>query len=165
MTIYTHNGAYPTKLPFRIILPDGRSRTDPTTFSATEISDAGYTAVDDKPTVTDTQVLEWNNTNADWVIRDKTAEELELERMAGFNPLNPAQFEAILSLIGITVEQIDAAIDSVITDPPSAAFAKAKVRKATAYHRDNELFDLLVPVMQITNEEIDTAWLQAQQFR
>jgi len=79
-------------------------------------------------------------------------------------PLNPAQFEAILSLIGITVEQIDTAIDSVITDPPSAAFAKAKVRKATAYHRDNELFDLLVPVMQITNEEIDTAWMQAKEF-
>jgi len=80
-------------------------------------------------------------------------------------PLNPAQFEAILSLIGITVDQIDAAIDSVITDAAANAFAKAKVRKATSYHRDNALFALLTPVMDVTAAEIDTAWMQAKDFR
>lgn len=80
-------------------------------------------------------------------------------------PLNPAQFEAILSLIGITVDQIDAAIDSVISDAVANAFAKAKVRKATSYNRDNELFGLLVPVMNITDAQIDAAWLQAKDLR
>jgi len=80
-------------------------------------------------------------------------------------PLNPAQFDAILSLIGITVDQIDAAIDSVISDAVANAFAKAKVRKATSYNRDNELFGLLVPVMNITDAQIDAAWLQAKDLR
>ena len=80
-------------------------------------------------------------------------------------PLNPAQFDAIMTLIGITVDQIDAAIDSVITDAVANAFAKAKVRKATSYNRDNELFGLLVPVMNITDVEIDAAWLQAKDLR
>lgn len=77
-------------------------------------------------------------------------------------PLNPAQFDAILALLGITVEQIDAAIDTAINDPTHNAFAKAKVRKATAYRRENDLFALLGPIIGITDAQIDTAWMQAK---
>lgn len=80
-------------------------------------------------------------------------------------PLNPAQFDAILALLEITVEQIDTAIDAAISDSIDNAFAKAKVRKATAYRRDNDLFGLLAPLIGITDEQIDQAWMQAKDFR
>lgn len=80
-------------------------------------------------------------------------------------PLNPAQFDAILALLEITVEQIDTAIDTAITDPVDNAFAKAKVRKATAYRRDNDLFGLLAPLIGIADEQINQAWMQAKDFR
>ena len=52
MTLYSHNGAAPALLPFRIRVPDGngtRSRTDPSTFTAGEIEAAGYVAADAAP--------------------------------------------------------------------------------------------------------------------
>jgi len=52
MTLYSHNGAAPAPLPFRIRVPDGngtRSRTDPSTFTAGEIEAAGYVAADAAP--------------------------------------------------------------------------------------------------------------------
>ncbi len=61
--------------------------------------------------------------------------------------------------------QIDGAIDQIISDASANAFAKAKVRRATSYNRDNELFELLGPVLKIRTTEIDAAWLQAKDFR
>ena len=82
MALYSYNGAYPQTLPFRIRLSDGRTRTDPTSFTAEELADAGYTEVSDKPTITDSQVLEWDSQSVDWVIRDKTSEEIAAELAA-----------------------------------------------------------------------------------
>jgi len=82
MTLYSYNGAYPQTLPFRIRLSDGRTRTDPTSFTAEELADAGYTEVSDKPTITDSQVLEWDSQAIDWVVRDKTSEEIAAEETA-----------------------------------------------------------------------------------
>lgn len=85
MSLYSYNGAYPQPLPFRIRLSDGRTRTDPSSFTAEEIADAGYTEVSDKPTITESQVLEWDSQTVDWVIRDKTAEEIADELTAKRN--------------------------------------------------------------------------------
>lgn len=82
MVIHSYNGSYPQPLPFRIRLSDGRTRTDPTSFTAEEITDAGYVAVPDKPSTTDSQVVEWDTQAVDWVVRDKTAEELAAELAA-----------------------------------------------------------------------------------
>jgi len=82
MALYSYNGAYPQTIPFRIRLSDGRTRTDPTSFTAEEITDAGYTEVSDKPTITDTQVLEWDSQAIDWIVRDKTSEEIAAELAA-----------------------------------------------------------------------------------
>lgn len=87
MAIYSYNGAYPQKIPFRIRLSDGRTRTDPTSFTSEEIADAGYTPVADTPTITDSQVLEWDSQAIDWVVRDKTAEELAAEESSKRNQL------------------------------------------------------------------------------
>ena len=78
MTLYSKNGSYPNQIPFRIKLSNGLTRTDPSTFTPEEITDAGYITVEDPPaSILDTQILEWTGT--DWNVRDKTEQELELE--------------------------------------------------------------------------------------
>lgn len=79
MTLYSHNGNYPESLPFRIILSNGNTRTDPSTFTDEEIFDAGYVSVDLPPTVSKSQVLEWDSKLISWNVRDKTGEEISLE--------------------------------------------------------------------------------------
>lgn len=79
MTLYTKNGSYPQPLPFRIRLSNGMTRTEPNTFTAEEIADAGYTAVPPMPVPNSVQVIEWNSSNSQWLVRDKTLEELQAE--------------------------------------------------------------------------------------
>ena len=85
MALYSYQGNYPESIPFRIRLSDGRTRTDPTSFTAEELTDAGYTEVSNRPSITDSQVLEWDSQTIDWVIRDKTAEELAAEEASRRN--------------------------------------------------------------------------------
>lgn len=68
MSLYTKNGEFPTQLPSRIKLSDGRTRTDKTTFTAEEIADAGYVAVDNPPVADYPNKLEWKGT--EWVVRE-----------------------------------------------------------------------------------------------
>lgn len=76
--LYSKDGSYPNHLPFRIKLSDGRTRTDPTSFTPEEIADAGYIVVEDPPaSIPDTQILEW--TGSEWNVRDKTEQELDYE--------------------------------------------------------------------------------------
>ena len=80
-------------------------------------------------------------------------------------PLNPAQFHAALHLMGLTVEQVEGAIDIAMADPAENAFAKAKVGKSLLYRRDDALFAALAPLLSITDQQIDDAWMQAKDFR
>ena len=41
--LYSFNNTLPTPLPFRIWMPDGFTRTDPSTFTEDELSAAGFT--------------------------------------------------------------------------------------------------------------------------
>jgi hypothetical protein len=77
--LYSKNGNYPDTLPFRIRMPDGRTRTDQTTFTEEELSEAGYTAVSDPPSITSLQALEWDSENIQWIVRDKSQQEIENE--------------------------------------------------------------------------------------
>lgn len=43
MMLYSFQGSRPAALPFRITLPNGFTRTDPSTFTEDEISAAGFT--------------------------------------------------------------------------------------------------------------------------
>ena len=67
MSLYTKNGEFPTQLPNRIKLSDGRTRTDKTTFTAEELADAGYVAVDNPPVADYPNKLEWTGTA--WLVR------------------------------------------------------------------------------------------------
>ena len=76
--MYSYNNEYPiNSLPFRIVLSDGRTRTNPSSFTQEEWEDAGYLKVADKPAYdASTQVLEWLGVNG-WNVRSKTTEELQ----------------------------------------------------------------------------------------
>jgi hypothetical protein len=65
--LYSQNGQHPTTLPFRIVLSNGRTRTDPSTFTTEEIADAGYFAVEHPPQVDYPNKLEWTGT--EWIVR------------------------------------------------------------------------------------------------
>lgn len=77
--LYSLRGQFPTHLPFRIRLSSGLTKTDPSTFTLEEIAAAGYVIVRDKPTATSTQVVEWSNGLIDWVVRNKTQDEIRQE--------------------------------------------------------------------------------------
>lgn len=78
MTLYSRPPRYPAPLPDRIRLSSGLTRTDPSTFTPEEIADAGYVAVSPAPTPEPHQVVQWSGT--DWLLVDKTAEELAEEQ-------------------------------------------------------------------------------------
>jgi hypothetical protein len=76
--LYSHNNQYPRPLPYRIVLSDGRTRTDHSSFTAEEVLDAGYVEAPNPPDITYLQVLEWAGT--EWVVREKTSDELLSDR-------------------------------------------------------------------------------------
>lgn len=58
--LYSFNGSRPAPLPFRITLPNGFTRTDPSTFTEDEITAAGFTGPYVEPTYdSTTQQLDW----------------------------------------------------------------------------------------------------------
>jgi len=79
MTLYSYQGKEPKSLPFRITLSNGQTRTDPISFTAEEIADVGYTVASNKPSITSSQVLEWDSNNLVWIVRDKNETELQHE--------------------------------------------------------------------------------------
>lgn len=79
MALYSKNGQYPKPLPHRITLSNGTTRTDVSTFTAEEISDAGYVLAPDPPDLGLRQSLKWDGSI--WVVETKpvTAEEIKAE--------------------------------------------------------------------------------------
>ena len=74
--LYSLNGQHPQTLPFRIRFADGRTRTDPTTFTLDELVEAGYVQVEDPPEITEYQRLLWDSAHMRWVVQDFTEEEI-----------------------------------------------------------------------------------------
>lgn len=76
MNLYSLRGSRPTKIPFRITLPNGFTRTDPSTFSEEELQAAGFTwPYTEPPYDQKTQVLDWNGT--EYIIRPHNTQELD----------------------------------------------------------------------------------------
>jgi hypothetical protein len=76
--LYSYQSQYPRPLPFRITLSSGQTRTDPSTFTAEEIADAGYTLAPDKPVVSYPEYVRWNGT--DWDIFEQPIETVKSEK-------------------------------------------------------------------------------------
>lgn len=62
MTLYSLHGARPETMPFRITLPNGFTRTDPSTFTEEEITAAGFSGPYVEPSYDPaTEQLNWVN--------------------------------------------------------------------------------------------------------
>lgn len=73
--LYSYKGQYPTTLPERIRLSDGSTRTDSSTFTEEELTDAGYVAAGESPAYDNTtQKVIWNGTA--WEVVELTTEEI-----------------------------------------------------------------------------------------
>lgn len=75
--------------------------------------------------------------------------------------INRVQFKSMLALLGKEIDDVLTAIDAVITDPTQNVIAKIKVTDSDYYARDNALFSILGPILNLTDEQIDGAWEQA----
>lgn len=71
--LYTKDGSYPAPLPHRIVLSNGMTRTDASSFTEEEIADAGYVEVENPPQVPYPQRLDWDGES--WLIRDPNESE------------------------------------------------------------------------------------------
>lgn len=72
-TLYTKNGSFPARPPWRIRLSDGTTRTDPSTFTEEMIADAGYTVAPDKPEAVEGKIILWNG--SEWYYEDEPTPE------------------------------------------------------------------------------------------
>jgi hypothetical protein len=81
MTYYSKNNEYPTDgLPFRIVLSNGSTRTDPSTFTSDEIADAGYSVAPNPPSVPAGWTLTWDG--MDWSVADlRLLDELKTQKI------------------------------------------------------------------------------------
>jgi hypothetical protein len=76
MTLYSYQGLKPEPLRFRIRFINGSTRTDSSTFTADEISAAGYTGPFTEPSYdAKTEVLDWDGEN--YFVRPYNTQELE----------------------------------------------------------------------------------------
>lgn len=94
--LYSFNGNYPQPIGNRIRLSNGKTRTDSSTFTEDELSDAGYQLAPDIPSKPDNVTfckLEWNGT--DWEYRvEPTITEIEEERQKVLNAIDYSLEEA-----------------------------------------------------------------------
>lgn len=66
--LYSYQGQEPQELPGRIRLSNGKTRTDSSTFTAEEISNAGFTGPYEKPEFDpEIETQEWNSELLNWV--------------------------------------------------------------------------------------------------
>jgi hypothetical protein len=70
----------PQRLPFRLVLADGTTRTDPRTFTSEEIASAGYVLIPSPPNVEAPQRVDW--VNNEWIVRDPTEGEINTQLLS-----------------------------------------------------------------------------------
>lgn len=74
------------------------------------------------------------------------------------NPLKRWQFQAMVDYLGVG-DEIEAAINAM-TDPMQKAVAMARYKDSDIYRRDDPLIGQLAPVVGLTDQQIDDAWMQ-----
>ena len=80
---YSFKGQEPNFLPHRIILSNGLSRTDVSTFSDEEIFDAGFTGPFEKPEFNpEIETLNWDEESKTW-IKNPISDEIFWENLRG----------------------------------------------------------------------------------
>ncbi|MGQ9370354.1 DUF4376 domain-containing protein [Azospirillum sp. ST 5-10] len=132
---YSHRGAIPTSLPFAIRLSDGRLRTDPSTFTEDELTDAGYVLAPAQPAYDPATQHAPVWTGAGWQVVDKTPAELAAElaaakeaRCVELETLRRQKEEASY----LTWDRSDGETYLIYTDPGSQAKLDAEWAAAAA---------------------------------
>lgn len=75
--LYSYQGQEPQRLPERISLSDGRSRTDASSFTEEELNDAGFTGPHENPSINiEYQTKSWNLEKVRYDVKDKSDEEI-----------------------------------------------------------------------------------------
>ena len=123
MTYYSKNGDYPINgLPYRIVLPNGLTRTDPSTFTSDEIADAGYYVVADPPAVPEGWTLIWDG--MDWSVADlRILDELKTQKILEISDVRKQAEEAFtfggmsIRLDEGTQSRIDGALNGLERKP------------------------------------------------
>lgn len=80
MKLYSHKGDYPSVLPNRIVLPNGFTRTDRTTYTEEEIYEAGYVEVPSSPNFDFPNRLDWDSETLQWIILPPSEEQINIRR-------------------------------------------------------------------------------------
>jgi len=78
-------------------------------------------------------------------------------------PLNRFQFEGMLLTMGVTFDQIEAAIDATGMTATEKAFAISRLRNAVTYNRGHPLIPMLMPAFGLTDAQVDAAWMTAKE--
>jgi hypothetical protein len=157
--LYSYNSQYPKPLPFRIKLSDGRTRTDPSTFTEEEITDAGYVLVANKPTITETQIVNWNSETLSWDVRDKTEQEIYSEWVLTV-PRSVTMRQARLALFRAgLLEQVDSAIQA-----QAESTAKIEWEYAQTVDLNSDLVQGLSQQLQLTEQQLYDLFITASQL-
>lgn len=74
-------------------------------------------------------------------------------------PLDRIQFEFMVNKLGLTIAQIEAAVDSVgALSSDEKTLAKVLVRSGTEFVRSHPFMQLVPPLAGVTEEQLDEAW-------
>lgn len=138
MTLYT-NGNTPAPLPFRIRLSDGRTRTDPTSFTPEEIADAGYEEAPEPPAYDpETEHLVW--ADGAWSV--------EALPPPPVRPVTPRQMR--LALVQLDMK---AQVDAYVATLDDAALIEWEY--ATSVERGNPLIAAAQSALELTDAQTD----------
>jgi hypothetical protein len=150
--LYTINGSYPALLPFRITLADGRTRTDPATFTPEEIAEAGYVVAPEQPAYDPaTHQLGWDG--AAWTVDPLPSPPLL--------PLSGRQIAMALRSIGITEAMVEAEIMAAYPGEENAVardLALIEWRRAGQYERHHPLIDEMAVAFALPSEQVGDLW-------
>jgi hypothetical protein len=145
MKLYSHAGAMPAPLPFRIYLADGRTRTNPSSFTAAEIADAGYVEAPEPPAFDpETEQLLWDGA---WSV-------VPLPPPPVPDAVTPAQAKLALHAAGL----LDAAEVAVAT---AGVEAQIYWTSALTFERQHPLILSIGAALGLTEAQIDDLFRDA----
>ena len=125
---------------------------------------AGFVLRPDPPTPSNTQhAPEW--VSGEWVVRDKSTEEMAAERVAAFPAVSRYQVRQwmIVRLVSQALAPdpdavVDGVIDAAVSDAVQRVILKDRWRSVVVVPRDHLLVNPVGAAMGLTPAEIDAQW-------
>jgi hypothetical protein len=157
--LYSLNGKFPSTIPFRITLSDGRTRTDSSTFTEEEIADAGYVLVDNPPQITENQICSWNSELLSWSVRDKTEEELRQEHVNSIPKIVSMRQARLALLQNNLLESVNTAL--ALMEGVEGEAARIEWEYATEVNLYSPLVSSLSQSLALTEDQLYDLFLLA----